>query len=376
MTVQKNKTRIGSKATINRKTKGRSTKRKRKWKNIERKINSRLLVLTTFFSGVILIIASYAWLSQTLNVQIKFFNLVVSSNNGLFISLDGIDYSDAVEISTNSIISDLTDTYPNHTNQWAAGGLWPVSTNGLKSTNNEKFEIYAGEVSRRKGKNQRRYLNTRILPENNPSPLNSFIAFDIFLKNVSGSPKNDNLYFNNDTTIDFAEGTTDEIKTSLRGVMNSMRFGVVRIGSVPTKTDVRVIQNLTCNNNCQMLIYEPNSVAHSTDAILKAGAYNVILTDGVYSPTYAVISEGDYLDHVNGQEGSGVPLDTNHFTLQKTITEANFGTPIFTLPNGVTKLRLYVWIEGQDMDSLETSESKGADLYLGIGFEKDLAGYE
>lgn len=97
------------------------------------------------------------------------------------------------------------------------------------------------------------------------------------------------------------------------------------------------------------------------------------MIDGAYSPTYAVIAEGTKLEHVNGQEGSGIPLDTEHFALQNTIT--TFDNPIFQVPNGITKVRVYVWIEGQDMDSLETY-SKGAGIGIYIDLEKDLAGYE
>ncbi len=91
-----------------------------------------------------LIVAAYAWLSASLNVRVKFFDLVVSSDSGLFISLDGIEYSDTVEISVDSLINDLKSTYPNNTNQWSTGGLWPVSSNGIKTPNSDKFSMYVG----------------------------------------------------------------------------------------------------------------------------------------------------------------------------------------------------------------------------------------
>ena len=67
-----------------------------------------------------------------------------------------------------------------------------------------------------------------------------------------------------------------------------------------------------------------------------------------------------------------MPLDTEHFALQSSIT--SFTNPIFEIPNGVTKMRVYVWIEGQDVDSLETS-SKGAAISIALNLIKDLAGY-
>lgn len=374
MTAENTKSKVKSKATINNKTIVRVVNKKRKKKKNDKRDFNKLLI-STFFSGVLLIVSSYAWLSQSLDVKVNFFDLSVSTDNGLFISLDGVDYSDTVEISMNSVITDLKSTYPNHTNQWAATGLWPVSSNGIKNSSRDKFDVYLGEVSHYKDKiKNRRFLNTKLMSEDAPISLNSYIAFDVFLKNVSGSPKSDNLYLR-DTTIGFNEKTEDDTKASMTNIMNSMRFGFVKIASIPSKSDIRTIQNLKCNNSCEMLIYEPGSTSHSIASIEKASESGITLVDGIYDPTYAVINEGNYLDHANGQVGSGIPLDTEHFALQKTITDADLKKPVFKIPNGVTKFRAYVWIEGQDVDSLETF-SEGASIDIAINFEKDLAGYE
>lgn len=363
-----------AKATINNKTKTIKKKKSSRKLGKKKEVNTRLLYMVTFFTGVLLIISTYAWFSQTLNVKVKFFDMKVSTDNGLFISLNGIDFSDSVEISLDNVITNLKSTYPNHTNQWATGGLWPVSTNGIKDSNSDKFSVYQGEVSYFKyKKTNRRFLDTKLINEDVSSAVNAYIAFDLFLKNVSGSPKSDNLYLK-DTSVDFDDNTPDDIKSSMSGIMDSMRFGFLKIGSVSTKSDVYTIQNQKCNSNCQAVIYEPNSTLHSSESIDKAKDYGVTLADGVATPTYAVTNEGDFLEHMSGQEGPGVPLDTAHFALQNTIT--NFDNPIFKIPDGIMKLRVYVWIEGQDIDSLETSDSKGAAIYISMNFIKDLAGYQ
>jgi hypothetical protein len=130
---------------------------------------------------------------------------------------------------------------------------------------------------------------------------------------------------------------------------------------------------MKCNNACQVIIYEPNSLSHSLGSTQRAKEKSINLIDGQYMPSYGVIAEGTNLEQTNGQLGTGIPLDTAHFALQKTIR--NFEDPIFAIPNGITKLRVYVWIEGQDVDSLETN-SKGAVLAIAINFVKDLAGYQ
>lgn len=342
-----------------------------------KKVNKKVLLLVTFFTALLLSVATYAWLSTSLNVKIKFFEMSVASDSGLFISLDGIDFSDSVVVSMDSIITDLRQTYPNHVNQWSVGGLWPVSTNGIRDANSDKFDIYAGQLVRTKAYNPngsvKRLLNAISHPELEASAINSFISFDVFLKNATGSPKPDNLYFDDDTGIYYEDNTSEEIKELMNGIMNSMRIGVIKIGSVPHNTPPVTLQNLKCNNSCEMVIYEPNSLNHSESSIENALNHGIVLVDGVYTPTYAMIREGTYLEHENGHPGTGIPLIETHFALQNTITD--FEEAIFKIPNGLSKFRVYVWLEGQDIDSLETF-SRGAAIEIVVNFMKDLAGYE
>lgn len=362
-----------SKALINNKIKNRSIKKEEKNEG-ENKVNSSLLFIITFFTIVLLIVSTYAWFSASLDVKIKFFNLSVSTDNGLFISLDGINFDSSLDISMNSIITDIRNTYQNHTNQWASTGLKPASSIGIRNSDRSKFDMYTAEVSPFKyKKTDRKFINTELVTEDSASSIGDFIAFDIFFKNVSGAPKSDNLFFDDGTLVEFAEDTPDKIKEEMTSFIDSVRFGIVKIGSVSSKADVRVIQNQTCANSCEMLIYEPNSTSHTINSVENAQKLGITISNNTYVPTYAVKAAGNFLEHVNGHEGTGQPLDTEHFQLQRTIT--NFDKPIFQLPNAITKARVYIWVEGQDVDSLEAF-SEGADLYVSLNFIKDLAGYQ
>lgn len=344
--------------------------------NIFKFKNRRTLFWVTFLTAILLTASTYAWLSSALNVKINLFQLSVSSNTGLFISLDGIDFSDSVNISMDSIIMDLKETYPDHVNQWSYG-LWPVSTNGILSSNNDKFDLFIGDLIRTRVKNPnnttKRLLNAVKAEEIRASASSYFVAFDIFLKNSSGSPNADNLFFEENTIIDYQENTSEEIRESMSNIINSLRVGVLKIGSLPLNTPVKEIQNMQCNNSCEMVIYEPNNNIHTLDSIEAAENYGITLIDGIYIPTYGIINEGKRLDHINGHSGTGVPLDFEHFAIQNTIKD--FSQPIFQVPNAITKARVYIWLEGQDVDSLETY-SKGTSLDIMINFIKDLAGYE
>ena len=111
----------------------RKNKKKRRLnalKKVESK-NFNLMLLVTFFLGVLLIFSAYAWFYASLDVQVKFVNLVVSKKNGLFISLDGVEFGSSVQISKENLIDNLKSTYPNNTSQWAKFGLYPISSNGI-----------------------------------------------------------------------------------------------------------------------------------------------------------------------------------------------------------------------------------------------------
>ncbi len=362
------------------KNNNKSTKQK-KIKILNDKKRTRILFCITVLLTILLISSTYAWFKASLNVKVKFINMKVSTDSGLFISLDGVNFSSEIEVSRESIMEDINDIYPNHTNQWASSGLWTVSSNGIENSNSDKFNLFYGELGKyRSGeKKGQRYLSTMKIDESKKQSWNRYIAFDIFLKNVSGSPKSDNLYLTEETYFQFEdgylEGLEEDDRVEMEGIMNSIRLGIVRIGDTTLNADKDTIQNLKCNNNCKTIIYEPFSTSHTEKSIEDAAEYGITMSNGEYIPTYGVYSEGIYLNHKSCYFNSGVSIDTEHFALQKTIKDSNLDDPIFQLPNGITKLRVYIWLEGQDIDSLET-HSTGAPIDVGLDFIKDLSGYE
>lgn len=353
------------------------SKKKKEIKLPKFKKKTKLMLLVLTCVATLLVISTYAWFSASLNVKVKFINMKVATDNGLFISLDGVNWSDEVVVSQESIMEDINDLYPNHLNQWSTAGLWTVSTNGIKNPNSDKFEIYYGEVIKYRDKERKGqyYLQTTLVPETTRSDFSNFIAFDMFLKNVSGSPNKDNLYLTEFTTFDFAENVSDETKENMTGIMNSIRLGIVKIGETTLDATPQQIQNLTCNNNCMSLIYEPFSTEHIEKSINDAQKLGITIEDGQYFPTYGIISEGTFLNHKSCYYNTNVAIDEEHFQLQQTLLKEDLEDPIFQIPNGIVKCRVYVWLEGQDIDSLET-RSEGAPIDIVIDFVKDLAGYD
>ncbi len=330
-----------------------------------------ILSFTIFLIGVLLIFSTYAWFSTSLNVKIKQFNMLVARNSGLTISLDGINFDHSVDLSRQIVINEVKRTYPTHINQWAANGLTPVSTTGIAKPGDYMFEIYTSSGVRYRSRDKENvFINVNKVVEKNPSSYSRYIAFDVFFKNVTGSPVPDNLYFEAGTEVTMTSDSTEE----MQGLVNSIRVGIIKVGTLPNDANPSDIQNMKCQGECKAIIYEPNSQNHTALSIERAQKYNLLLKDGERFPTYSMIKAGGPLQVADNISGSPT-LNLEYFTLQRTMYEEDFQNPLFTVPDGITKARIYVWIEGQDIDSLET-DSQGAELFLNINFIKDTAGYE
>ena len=384
MVKANNNTKV-SNITKNKTTsKKKTTKKNSKLENIKllssKKRNFVSLVII-FLLGTLMLVSTYAWLSTNLHVKVKNFNMIVSQNSGLSISLDGINFGTYVEISEEILMNELRNTYPNNTSQWSSNGLVPVSSYGTDGPNDSTFNFFSSVGVKYRDKDKKiGYLTTTLMADDTSrKSFNRYIAFDLFLKNATGSPTSDNLYLEPSSYLILdsdSEPTTPEAIEDLeeiKGLVNSARFGIVRIGSVDLDASVNEIQNMQCNNACSYVIYEPNSTNHTKLSIERAMKYGLNLTDGEYFPTYAYTKSLKGVKVEDTISGSA-NLDLNNFRLQETLVDEDLANPIFEIPSGITKIRIYVWLEGQDIDSLET-DSEGAKISISLDFSKDTYGY-
>lgn len=341
----------------------KENKRKRK--------NKKILILVIFLLGVFLIFSTYAWFSTNLNVKINMFKVHVDRNSGLSISFDGINFDSSLEISAETLVDNLKETYPNNLSHWASNGLVPVSSNGNSDANSYFFDVFysTGGVMYAISDKDRGFIRTAKANEDGIKSFSRFIAFDLFFRNETGSPLPDNLYFDPESYFTIPDDADGE----MFGLLNSLRIGIIKVGSLPLDANPRDIQNIQCNNNCSSIIYEPHSKEHSGVSIERANKYGINLRNGEKFPTYGNIQSGRKIYVENTVSGSP-NIDHNYFELQSTMTDDDLSSPLFEIPDGITKTRVYVWIEGQDIDSLET-DSVGTDLSLFLSFVKDTAGY-
>lgn len=330
---------------------------------IKKELKFNLLFLITAVTGVILIYSTYAWFSASLNVVISDFSMTTKSTDGLYISLDGITWAESVNITENDMITRLTDTYPYHETQWSQE-LGPVSTMGLLDNNSNRFIFYTHKPHRVLRPN---YENTDKLSffqveESGVNKNNLFVAFDVFFKNVTPSPYSDNIYIEEATFINSDNENDDDT------AINALRMGMIFSDVTSLEAHPNNIQNLGCNGRCRSFIYEPNAFNHSETSIKMADKHGVLLEHGNYYETYGMKQGGDDIMIWSGVRNNKVGIDNTYYELQQ--TDTTIGKPIFSMPEGIVKARIYVWVEGQDIDIIEYT-SPGYQVSVSLKFNKD-----
>jgi hypothetical protein len=252
-----------------------------------------------------------------------------------------------------------------------------------------------------------------------------YVAFDLFVRNFSGREYYNNLdilneesiYLTTDSKVNVAStGVADT------GIENSIRVGFAQIGRVNGKTtDVNKITNISCATDetttgiCRTAqIWEPNNnnhvaaalnyydtscrkrdntkeLANSNIAVANSGAYLkencATIADGDSMPTYSVRKEVSYTDRVDVYDGTAYngyekttkttdegdePLYSyDYFTDSEKNLKGTLRPEFISLaPNSITKIRVYIWIEGQDIDNYDFS-SVGKQIQIAFGFTKE-----
>lgn len=378
----------------------------------ERKIRNITIVLV--FSAIVSILATFAWFFGMRSVYISSFDIDIAATDSLLLSLDGKAWDTLVHIDKSNY-DDLDVVYEGHTNSW--GSLIPVSSVGKVDGKSSRLVLYE-QSSITPSKGGYRIMTSRVENHKNLTKAepNGYIAFDLFVKNFSARQYISELNILDEEAIYLT--TNSEVKVSdsgLKGtgIENSARVAFTQIGRViGTTLNQEKITTIKCNgdNNknsnvvdgvtgiCRdSTIWEPNDLDHEENAIKyyntscrRRTGNNVhsnssysgsckTVVDGKYYRTYAVNSPIKSSDNVDRYDGR----DYNYYTKSNKLTEFNYFTDsmkdltgidrpeIFTLsPNSITKLRIYVYIEGQDIDNY-TFAQLGNSFTVNFGFTKE-----
>ena len=395
-------------------------------KKRNRKLRNLITVCALF--AIILSVGTYAWFIGMKTVNVNQFEIEIATTEGLFLSMDGADWQYNLNVGT-------ANQYAGNTNTWATDGLIPMSTIGEADSTVSRMKLYE-KASLTPSSGGYRLLTSRVnnykTTASGSGALNQgkgYVAFDLFIKNLSG----EEYYATNEPLNEEAIYLTTNSKVSVStagventGIENSIRVAFLQIGRViGTTENADIITGITCSDDegkgvtgiCRNAqIWEPNDKSHVTNAInwyntackvrkssgttvSDPASYNkgedcTAVADSNAYPTYAVskvINIADQVDVYDGEKYNTYTANTdtyeNYLAASDKSTFKLIDFPYFTdtmknktgndrpqfmtlAPNSITKVRVYVYLEGQDVDNYDFA-SLGKQISVNFGFTKE-----
>ncbi len=359
---------------------------KKKKKQNKKKIRFLIQIdIKTFIWAMIIVFAlisttaTYAWFSKHREAHIRGFNVKVEVGEFLEISLDGEIWTHSINIES---MKQLYGTYKDkdattvalqakngEQRNYIPTEMLPVSSVG--NVENGNLVFVTGKLDQNKLTDIKKCSEEDITMGASTSLKESknadhpYLAFDIYLKNLSHLTENgrkDPLQLDKDSIITATEQGV--------GLENTVRVAFVKYGSTldlsASGSQVRAIK---ANGDETVSIWEPNYNLHTQFAIKNNKRLSSIIQE---IDTYAI------KDNVDGRVPSEIAdvSDTTDPALKViytnkpeqieegvasgtkdiyTLTELD-GTTEFALnPSQITKVRVYLWIEGQDPDCIDLS---------------------
>lgn len=326
------------------------TKNKRK----KRSKKIFIAILMILFSGVVLTASTYAWFTANKTVTVEQIEVNVAASNGLQISVDATNWKTLI---SNADIQGAGTTYTGAVNQLPTTSIVPTSSIGEIDTTTGFMKMFKGDiVSNASGTNILKAVQST---ETHGTASGDFIAFDLFFQVTEDTP----VYLTSASKV-IAVGDS-------KGIENAARVAFVEQGNAAAGTAVGTVQGLKSDGTKPSIIWEPNTDVHKPAAVVAAlSTYGITTTEtGAarinYNGVKALIPED-----------ANVPLNSTNekyfSAVTPALTSVAAGIPesaylqLFTLKAGTTKVRIYMWVEGQDVDC--ENNASGSSLAYNLQF--------
>lgn len=370
-------------------------------RNSRKRLNS--LILLVAFTAVMLIVSTYAWFSTQKNVTLSGIQGKVRVAEGLQISLDASIWKNEIDFSTFTNGGDSTSTtYFAASNATLADprntgtntnviptNLLPASTTGTETIGEgTTLNMYRGtQESGYSLKDIEKVLEDAENPDDT-----GYYAIDLYLQNSSATG----------TVEDILQLETNSVITVQSGKENTGLQYTVRaalaISDLVVDVDgvtgqAAIIDAAASAKISNVAIWEPNADRHSTyvqsnqriatayDSDTSAYTWGSYIGQTEQHTTYALnktSAEGDKtLDNVyywataNTKVSPTITLQTPS-TGVASVTKfkgAADGQDVKIPANKYVKARLYIWLEGQDVDCINQA-SYGGQVTIDFGFSK------
>lgn len=308
----------------------------------KRKNRLLLLILLLLLTGFMLSMSTYAWFTANRIVSVNSLNVRIDSQGGIEISVDGLNWK---TIINEDELKGATSTYETSLNQ-LPDSLEPTSSIGAVSSG--FMAMYRGVTE--SNDNGEYILTTRVSPEALGTE-GDYLAFDMFLKVDKAGP----AYLTPNSTVTFTGNNN-------AGAENAIRIAFLDEGTVPIGSAKGTIQSLRGGTSSDLYIWEPNANTHSSTGIANAfslfgqtiNANNAPLS---YSGVSREINASQNITLSSATATNNPAYFSNVNTNYKTSTGFTSNTQVFDLKAGITKYRVYIWLEGQDVDCENGSSS-------------------
>ena len=323
-------------------------------KNERRKNNLRYSLLLLLLLLVFLMVSTYAWFTANQTVTISTLDVNVQTSNGLQISADAINWKTILQ---KADITGASATYTSSVNQ-VPDEMQPVSSAGIVDTDTGYMDMYFGTVDALDDGTGYSLASDKEVDTRGAE--GRYIAFDIFLRVDQTTP----VYLTTASNIITKEGAAD------KGLQNAARVAFIDEGNIADVGDSTGAQAL--KGGTTSIIWEPNYDVHTAAGVANAKEIYGLdtTTTGATQLSYQGI-KAEFADT------EGVTLkNTNTFsqyfqTVTPTIsTVKDFDTQqtLLNLKAGITKVRIYMWVEGQDVDC--ENNASGTDRSFNVQITK------
>lgn len=322
-------------------------------KNERRKNNLRYSLLLLLLL-VFLMVSTYAWFTANQTVTISTLDVNVQTSNGLQISADAINWKTILQ---KADITGASATYTSSVNQ-VPDEMQPVSSAGIVDTGTGYMDMYFGTVDALEDGTG--YSLASDKEGDTRGAEGRYIAFDIFLRVDQTTP----VYLTTASNIITKEGAAD------KGLQNAARVAFIDEGNVADVGDSTGAQAL--KGGTTSIIWEPNYDVHTAAGVANAKEIYGLdtTTTGASQLSYQGI-KAEFAD------SEGVTLkNTNTFSQYfqtvtptiSTVKDFDAQQTLLNLKAGITKVRIYMWVEGQDVDC--ENNASGTDISFNVQITK------
>ncbi len=363
--------------------------------NEEKKKNNRkrrliLLFLLIAVTGILLSTTSYAWFTANETVTVNKITVNVAAQNGIQLSTDATSWKTIISTTDITTAHTAYVTPLNNTNQ-LPNSLEPVSTDGTIDTDG-RLEMFYGTTGTNtvSGKS----TLTAIKSTEARGSVGYFIMFDLFFKLDTDATTPQSIFLTANSGV-----TTSDVAD--KGIKNASRIAFITEGHVATGTALATIQDLF-DASGDLYVWEPNFDVHTAAAVAAArDTYNITTTEAggallAYEGVTDVIAIADdvllssansaasgcklagvthseYATQAECETATGTWTTAINDTFFNPVT-VTYSTPalnapsfqLFTLNKGITKVRVYMWVEGQDVDC--ENEASGGNIDFDLQF--------